>query len=111
MNFKAQVEHDIKSVFHNTQEFAEKKRIYYNENYFKIPVVLDTEGIKDRQKSSGDNVDGIFMVDVVMYVAQIDLKMIPRQGQNIEIEDDIFKIVSVGNEMGEIVLYLQRLEE
>lgn len=111
MNFKAQVERDIKAVFHNGKEFAEEKEIHYNGNYLTIPVVWDTEGAKDRQKPSTDNVDGIFAVDVVMYAAYSDLKVMPRQGQNIEVDGDIFIITSVGNEMGEIVLCLRRLDE
>lgn len=111
MNFKAQIERDIKAVFHNGKEFAEEKEIRYNGHFLTIPVVWDTEGAKDRQKPSSDNVDGIFAVDVVMYAAYSDLKVIPRQGQNLEVNDDIFEIISVGNEMGEIVLCLRRLDE
>lgn len=72
-NFKAQLERDLKAVFHNGQEFAEVKEIGYNGNYYKIPVVIDSEGAKDRQKPSTDNADGIFAVDMVMYAAYSDL--------------------------------------
>lgn len=111
MNFKAQVECDIKSVFHNMREFGEEKEIRYNGNFLSIPVIWDTEGAKDRIRPSADNVDGIFAVDVVMYAAHSDLEVLPRQGQNIEVDGDLYEIVSIGNEMGEVVLGLQRLDE
>lgn len=111
MNFKEQLERDVKAVFHNTKEFAETKDIYYNGKYYTVPVIIDYEGAKDRKKPSSDNADGIFLVDARLYVAFSDLKFMPRQGANIEIDDDIFKIAKVENEAGEIVLDLERLDE
>lgn len=108
-NFKAQFERDSKAVFHNGKEFAEVKEIGYNSNYYKIPVVIDSEGAKDRQKPSTDNADGIFAVDMVMYAAYSDFGVMPKQGQPIEIDGDIFRIVSVQNKMGELILSLRRL--
>lgn len=109
VNFKAQLERDLKAVFLNGKEFAEVKEIGYNGNYYKIPVVIDSEGAKDRQKPSTDNADGIFAVDMVMYAAYSDLGVIPKQGQPIEIDGDIFRIASVQNEMGQLILNLRRL--
>lgn len=111
MNFKEQLKRDVKDIFHNANEFAEEKEIYYNGNYYNIPVILDYEGAQDRKKPSNDNVDGVFLVDVKMYAAFNDLTVIPRQGMQIEIEDDIFRIVKVGIEEGEIILDLERLDE
>ena len=111
MNFKEQVERDIKTVFHSTQTFADVKKITLGGNFYNIPILMDTEDAKDRQKLVADHVDGIFAVDVMVYLAFSDLKVMPRHGQVIEINDDIYNIISVGNEMGEIVLGLRRLDE
>lgn len=111
MNFKELVERDVKGVFHNTGEFAEETEVYYNGNSYNIPVILDYEGAQDRKKPSSDNVDGVFRVDAKMYVAFSDLNILPRQGAQIEVGDDVFKIVKVANEAGEIILDLERLDE
>lgn len=111
MNFKEQLERDVKEVFHNTDEFAEDTEFYYNGEYYNVPVILDYEGAQDRKKPSSDNADGIFRVDVKMYVTFSDINIMPRQGANIEIGDDIFEIVKVGKEGGEIVLDLEMLDE
>jgi len=108
-NFKAQLERDIKNVFMNLDEFAEIKEIRYNGNCYKIPVVIDSAGAKDRQKTAKDNAEGIFAVDVVMYVAHSDLQVMPKQGQKIKVDNKMFEIVSVADEMGELVLGLRRL--
>lgn len=111
MNFKDMLESDLKDIFHNSEEFAEAKRFRYNGNEYFVPVIMDHEGAKDRKRPSADNADGIFLVDVVMYVAFSDLKVIPRKGQRIEMGDDEFKIVTVENEDGEIILGLEMLDE
>ena len=111
MNFKEQLQRDIKGVFHNTNEFAEETEFYYSGEYYKVPVVLDYEGAQDRKKPSSDNTDGIFRVDVKMYVAFSDLNFMPRQGAKIEIGDNYFQIVKVADEAGEIILDLERLDE
>lgn len=111
MNFKEQLKRDVKDIFHNTKEFAEETEIHYNNNYYNIPIVLDYEGAQDRKKPSSDNVDGVFRVDVTMYVAYSDLNILPRQGAKIEVGDEIFRIAKVGNEAGEIILDLERLDE
>lgn len=110
MNFKEQVKKDLK-VFHNLQEFAEEMEIRYGGETYTIPVVLDHEGAQDRKKPSNDYVDGIFRVDAKIYMSQNDFDVIPRQGANIEVGDDIFSIAKVAVELGEIILELERLDE
>lgn len=109
VNFKAQLERDLKAVFLSGKEFAEVKEIGYNGNYYKVPMAIDSEGAKDRQKPSTDNAEGIFAVDMVMYAAYSDFGVMPKQGQPIEIDGDIFRIASVQNEMGQLILNLRRL--
>lgn len=111
MNFKEQLERDIKTVFHDCAEFAEMKRVRYAGSEYTIPVILDSEDAKDRKKPSTDNADGIFMVDAVLYAAFSDLGVVPRKGARIVVDGDDFEIMTVGNECGELVLGLGRLDE
>ena len=111
MNFKAQIERDVKRTFHNSEEFAETTVFYYNGTRYKAPIILDYDSAKDRKKPSADNADGIFLCDIKMYVAFSDIKVVPRKGLQIEIGEDYYKIVKAENENGEIVLYLEMLDE
>ena len=111
MGFKDVVRQDVKNVFHNAQEFAENTAVKYDGVWHNIPVILDYDGAKDRKKPSTDNADGIFLCDVVAYIAAADLPTTPRKDRKIEIGDNIFNIARADNEDGEIVLYLEMLDE
>lgn len=111
MNFKDQVERDLMTVFHNSDEHADVVEFWIAGNRYKGPVIIDDGGAQDRKKPSTDNVDGLVLVDLVMYVPLYVVKVIPKKGQTVEIGDDVFSIVKVHPEVGEIVLYLEMLVE
>ena len=110
-NFIAQLDRDRKRVFHNSREFAEIREIEYDGDYYKIPVVLDYEAAKDRKKPSADHAEGIFLVDLVVYIDLDDINRIPRKGNQISIDGDLYNIVTVENRHGEIVLNLEAFTE
>lgn len=110
-NFKAQLDRDRKRVFHNSREFAEIKEIEYEGDFYKIPVVLDYEAAKDRKKPSTDHADGIFLVDLVVYIDLDDINEIPRKGCQISVDGELYTIVTAENRRGEIVLNLEALTE
>lgn len=111
MNFKAQAERDLEAVFHNPSEHADVVEFWYDGNRYSMPIILDHAGAQDRKKPSMDNVDGIILVDLVMYVSLLDLKVTPKKGQRVEIGDDVYTIRKVEIEAGEIVLRLEMLDE
>lgn len=78
---------------------------------YKGPVIIDDGGAQDRKKLSTDHVDGLVLVDLVVYVPLSLLKTIPQKGLNMEIGDHIYQITKVHPEAGEIVLYLEMLTE
>lgn len=111
MNFKEQIERDLTTVFHNSGEHAEDLEFWINGIRYKGPVILDDGGAQDRKKPSTDHVDGLVLVDLVMYAPLSMLKNVPKKGLNVEIGDDIYEITKVHTEAGEIVLYLEMLTE
>lgn len=111
MNFKAQIDKDLKNVFHNTAGFADKVKFYYDNKPYNLPIVLDYAEYTDRKKTRSDHVEGLFHVDLIMYVSLEGLKKIPRKGQEIEIGKEIYTIEKVKNEMGELTLYLGLIME
>ena len=103
MNFKAQVERDLTAVFHNAREHADVMEFWIDGVRYKGPVIIDDGGAQDRKKPSTDHVDGLVLVDLVVYV--------PLSLLNMEIGDHIYQITKVHPEAGEIVLYLEMLTE
>lgn len=111
MNFKAQVERDLTAVFHSSGEHAEQVEFWIDGTRYKGAVILDDGGAQDRKKPSTDHVDGLILVDLVMYAPLSLLKKAPKKGQSVEIGDDVYTITKVHPEAGEIVLYLEMLDE
>lgn len=111
MNFKEQVERDLTAVFHNGAEHAEVLEFWIAGTRYIGPVILDDGGAQDRKKPSTDHVDGLVLVDLVMYVPLSLLKTVPQKGFRVEIGDDFYTITKVHPEAGEIVLYLEMLTE
>ena len=107
MNFKEQVEWDLKNVFHNTGEHADTKEIEYGG----VPAVLDNVAVADRTQLANDNADGICAVTATLFVALCDLGRTPRQGATICVDGEEYEIKTVGTEEGELVLGLWRLDE
>lgn len=110
-NFKAQIERDIKDVFHNSGEFAEITDFWYKGTRYSLPVVIEYETARERSKSAHDYADGIFIADAKLYIAHSDLKVIPKQGNIITIADNEYRIVKAVNDMGEIILDLEMFDE
>jgi hypothetical protein len=110
-NFKAQIERDLGRVFHNTDEHADELEFWIDGTRYKGPVILDDGGAQDRTKPSTDHVEGLVLVDLVMYAPLSLLKKVPKKGLNVEIGDDIYTITKVHPEAGEVVLYMEMLTE
>ena len=111
MNFKDQVERDLTAVFHNSKEHADVMEFWIDGIRHKAPIITDDGGAQDRKRPSTDHVDGLVLVDLVVYIPLSVLKQIPKKGLNVEIGDHIYQIAKVHPEAGEIVLYLEMLSE
>lgn len=111
MNFKAQTQRDLTEVFHNSAEHADVVEFWISDTRYKGPVIMDDGGAQDRKKPSTDHVDGLVLIDLVMYVPLSILKRAPNKGERVEIGDDLYRIIKVHPEAGEIVLYLEGLSE
>lgn len=111
-NFKDQLKRDISDVFHNADEFAEAVEIKYNGRvYNDIPIVVDSDVAKERTKASGDNSEGVYTVDLTVFVSFEDLEIVPRKETPITIDGVEYSIVNVAFNAGEITLDLEMLDE
>lgn len=114
MDFKSQIASDMK-VFHNAEEFGTMTDMWYQGKEYTAPLIMDHTEAGERQKMSGDNVDGIYQIDCIVYISKHDLGIVPMKGRTIEIdvEDSIimYQIEKVDYEEGEIILELRVLDE
>jgi len=126
MSFRASVESDIKSVFLNTGEFADKRTVKYNGvDYKDIPIVLSNLKEKDRRtiiapNSPEQRVRGLFLVSATLHCALSDLRGVkPEKGQRIKINDkkggggffQEFYVTASGCEMGMLRVELEAVDE
>lgn len=76
MSFKDMLADDIRDVFLNLDEFAEKRTVEYDgERYEDIPAVLSGLKEKDRRQLMSDHVQGLYLVSSVLHCA-LDLSLI-----------------------------------
>ena len=85
--FKDMVKQDIRKVFLNTGEFAERRTVRYDgAEYPDIPVVLEGPVQEKRDRLADDHIRGLHMMTAVLYCAQEDLGgKVPKQGSSLEI--------------------------
>lgn len=90
MSFKDMLTDDIRNVFLNLGEFAEKRTVEYDgERYEDVPIVLSGLKEKDRRQLMSDHVQGLFLVSSVLHCALEDLGgHQPEKGQRIRINDE-----------------------
>ena len=121
MSFKDMLADDIRDVFLNLDEFAEKRTVEYDgERYEDIPVVLSGLKEKDRRQLMSDHVQGLYLVSSVLRCALDDLGgNQPEKGQRIRINDKEggegffreFYVVSSVCELGMLRVELEAIDE
>jgi len=109
--FKDQLKRDLKTVFHNPDEHADKVKVEYNGKRYNIPVIFDGDSNKDRVKIMRDNADGVFIADMTVYISFYDLKIVPRKDTQIVIDETAYNIQRAGFVAGSITLDLEVLDE
>jgi len=114
MGFKEQIASDMK-VFHNCGEMATMTDIWYQGKQYTVPIVIDHTAAEERQKGSGDNSEGIYRANCLVYISLYDLGTVPRKDREIEIMEagavNLYRISKADCEDGEIILELEMLDE
>ena len=121
MSFNDGVAADIKRVFLNLDEFAEKRTVIYDgETYEDIPIVLTGLKEQDRRQLQADHVQGLFLVSAVLHCAIEDLGGTqPEKGTKIKINDEEggcgffrdYYVASSVCEMGMLRVELEAIDE
>ena len=111
MNLKQQLDNDIKRVFQNKKEFAEVKKIVYEGKILKVSAITDYSELTERKKAGSDNAEGLFSNDLLLFVSLEEFGKVPRRGQEIELDGEIYEITRVKEEAGELTIYLNNILE
>ena len=119
--FKDSVAEDIKGVFLNLDEFAERRTVIYDgETYPDIPIVMSGLKEKDRRQTIKDHGQGLYLVSSVLHCAVEDIGGYqPEKGQRIKINDREggggffreFYVASSVEEMGMVRVELEAIDE
>lgn len=94
--FKDTIAKDIKSVFINIDEFADEHSL----NGKVVRCVVD----KDLTMGAKDNMVGVFMNAVTIYVAEKDIEKRPVEGALLELDDETYTVRNVSAEDGMLVI-------
>lgn len=110
-NFKQLLEQDLKSTFYRTDEFAELRTIEYDGKIKQIPVIFASDMASNRKISVKDKAEGLYKTSAVVRMQLESLGITPRKDKMLYIEDDAYRINTVSNVDGEIVLGLEYMDE
>lgn len=120
MSFKDMVAADIRKIYLNTEEFAEKRSIMYDDvTYVDVPVVITGVKEKDRRVLVSDHVQGLYLVSCVMHCAIADVGgILPEKGCRLRISrsegSQFYQEYRIGKsflEMGMVRLELEAIDE
>ncbi len=121
MSFKDMVNADIKGVFLNLNEFAEKRTVRFDgDTYTDIPIVLSGLKEKDRHQLTKDHAQGLYLVSSVLHCALADIGgKQPEKGQRLYINNKEggggffreFYVASSVVEMGMLRAELEGIDE
>lgn len=122
MSFRDQLDADLKGVFLNEREFADRRTIVYDGvTYEDVAAVMSGLQEKNRRQliSNGDHAEGLYLVECTFYCDIDDLNgNQPEKGMRIAISDADgsgfmrqFRVASSTCELGMIRLELEAITE
>ena len=96
MSFKDIIQEDVHEVFMNPEEFSET----HNVNGKAMAIQIDNNEQIEREKRAGQNMDGIYLNQKLIYVAADDYGPLPKQGTVVSIDGKIYKVADAISEDG-----------
>lgn len=94
--FKEIIAEDIHRTFLNLEEFSDLHSV----NGKEMPVQIDTNEQIEREKRMGQNVDGIYVNQKLIYVAASDFGPMPKQGSILTLDKKTYRVADAVDEYG-----------
>jgi hypothetical protein len=98
--FKDAVKKDIETTFINPEEFGDKHIL----NDKEVICVVDTNELNEAKATVSNPIDGVFVNSVTIYVKTVDLERKPVVGEPLYLDDDMYLVEKVSDEMGLLVI-------
>lgn len=102
MSFKDIIAEDVHGVFMNPEEFSDMHTL----NGVPMPVQIDSNEQLEREKRLNQNMDGIYLQQKLIYVAEEDYKKVPgksglpKQGSVLSLDGKVYKVADAIDECG-----------
>ena len=103
MTFKNILARDVKQVFLNPAEFGEVHKV----NGTPMTIVLDDVENIEREKKMKSNMDGIYVRQVLFYVAADEFGPLPGQDSYLNLDGSAYKVVDATDECGIYAITLE----
>ncbi|MGN0885798.1 MAG: hypothetical protein ACI4RT_02245 [Candidatus Spyradenecus sp.] len=94
--FKEAVKQDVKSVFVNLDEFADRHAL----NGETVSCIVD----EDLTEGANTTYEGVFLNTVKIYVATEDLPARPVEGELLYLDEEVYLVRKVSDEAGVLVI-------
>lgn len=96
MTFKEIIADDVHRTFLNLEEFSDLHTV----NGKEMPVQLDTNEQIEREKRTGQNADGVYRNQKLIYVAASDFGAMPKQGSILNLDGKLYRVADAVDEYG-----------
>lgn len=103
LTFKETVANDVKGVFLNPAEFGEPHIV----NGRKMLAVLDDMEHIEREKRMKSHMDGVYVRQLLLYVAAEDFGEIPPQGVLVKLDGKQYQVADATDECGVYAITLE----
>ena len=124
MDFKSQVQEDVKRTFLNLSEFAYQMDIEYYRNghskppdRFSVPVVITDDSNmnsiwnKNKAQQRVGHDQTLYQKDATMWVALEDFQPPPKRGRDLMMNGKTYNVLGVESQDGALIIDLRILEE
>lgn len=108
---RASFEKDLSAVFHNSNEFATIHKVSTGKFEKDIAIIMDHEGINERQFRQKERPEGVFVGELLVYMQYKDIGFKPVRYQKINIDNTVYTILTSEVEEGELILELEVNDE
>jgi len=94
--FKEIIADDVHRTFLNVDEFSDIHVI----NGKEMPAQIDSNEQIEREKRIGQNMDGVWLNQKLMYVAADDFGPLPKQGSVLKLDGKTYRVADAIDEYG-----------
>ena len=101
--FKECVEAGLSDVFINMVEFAEMHTLEGVE----LPCVISVNKTAQKSEQKEKTFDGLHGDFITLFVKKVDAPRVPKQGENIKLDDKRYKVKSCRDDMGLLSMLLE----